>query len=174
MYMSSQADFSPNRVNPLYYVTFTTATLCASFILYQGFNTTDAVNTLSLLSGFLVIFTGVYLLNLSRGDPDGHRLLRGGNLEDGVPTDGLATLHTRRSMQSRQSVEVLRRASLNAAFSSPRGDTEGLMHSYDEDNQALRLTHLAVDVDEEGVVSPHQITNGVTRKYSGNFKGHDR
>src|SRR5271154_4464066 len=71
------SQFSTSIVNPLYYVTFTTATLCASFILFRGFNTSDAVNTLSLLSGFLVIFTGVYLLNLSRGDPNGHRLISG-------------------------------------------------------------------------------------------------
>ncbi|KAG8425743.1 hypothetical protein J3459_009709 [Metarhizium acridum] len=64
------ASFPTNIVNPLYYVTFTTATLCASFILFSGFNTTDPVNTLSLLCGFLVTFTGVYLLNLSRGDPN--------------------------------------------------------------------------------------------------------
>ena len=58
-------------VNPLYYVTFTTCTLTASFILFGGFNTTDAINTISLLCGFLTIFTGVYLLNLAREDPDG-------------------------------------------------------------------------------------------------------
>ena len=57
-----------HSVNPLYYVTFTTAVLSASFILFQGFNTTDRVNTVSLLSGFLIIFTGVYLLNLSQND----------------------------------------------------------------------------------------------------------
>lgn len=81
-----------------------------------------------------------------------------GNIEDAVPTDGLATLHTRRSMQARQSVEA-HRASLNAVF-SPRGDTEGLMHSYDEENQALGLTHFAVDNGEEDVESPHEIANG--------------
>ena len=79
------------RVNPLYYVTFTTATLCASFVLFQGFNTADAVNTISLLCGFLVIFTGVYLLNLSRGDPDGHTLLNG-KVSNGIPTDGIASI----------------------------------------------------------------------------------
>lgn len=53
-------------MNPIYYVFFTTATIVASAILFQGFNTTDAVNTLSLICGFLVIFMGVYLLNISR------------------------------------------------------------------------------------------------------------
>jgi len=57
--------FSTNVVNPIYYVTFTTATIVASLILFQGFNTTDAVNTISLLDGFLVTFIGVHLLNTS-------------------------------------------------------------------------------------------------------------
>ena len=110
-------------VNPLYYVTFTTFTLIASFILFRGFNTNDPVNTISLLCGFLTIFTGVYLLNLSREDPDGvstgihrHRRIsnssddidegRGKYFEvDGIPTDGLGAIQTRLSIQARRSME---------------------------------------------------------------------
>lgn len=96
-------------VNPLYYVTFTTCTLTASFILFQGFNTTDAVNTISLLCGFLVIFTGVYILNLSRDDPEGIKHMQGAvhskREVDGIPTDGFAGPLTRRSMQLRRSSE---------------------------------------------------------------------
>ncbi|RKP31536.1 DUF803-domain-containing protein [Metschnikowia bicuspidata] len=62
--------FETSIVNPLYYVTFTTFTLAASFILFQGFNTTSAVNIISLLIGFLIIFSGVYLLNISRSNED--------------------------------------------------------------------------------------------------------
>lgn len=62
--------FDTSIVNPLYYVTFTTFTLAASFILFQGFNTTSAVNIISLLIGFLIIFSGVYLLNISRSTED--------------------------------------------------------------------------------------------------------
>jgi magnesium transporter len=91
--------FDTSIVNPLYYVTFTTATLCASFILFKGFNTTDASNTISLICGFLIIFSGVYLLNISRGDPDGRSLLPAKSL-DGMPMDNtVAALQTRRSMQ---------------------------------------------------------------------------
>lgn len=57
---------SRHSVNPIYYVFFTTATIIASAILFQGFNTTSAVNTISLICGFLIIFMGVYLLNISR------------------------------------------------------------------------------------------------------------
>src|SRR5436305_8262214 len=125
------SQFSTTIVNPLYYVTFTTATLCASFILFRGFNTSDAVNTLSLLCGFLIIFTGVYLLNLSRSDPNGHKLLRGKDSE-GVPTDGIAGIQTRRSMQSRRSLDPHRLSTGSIGYG--RGDRDSLIHSYDEEN----------------------------------------
>lgn len=159
------------RVNPLYYVTFTTATLCASFILFRGFNTTDAVNTISLLSGFLVIFTGVYLLTLSHGDPNGHHLLNG-IAEDGVPTDGIAGLQTRHSMQTRRSMEA-RRISAGTASHGIRGDREGLIRSYDEENGGFGLTDLTEDSDEEAS-SPHRNVNGRSDHNHRNLKGHDR
>ncbi|KAI9852494.1 MAG: hypothetical protein M1838_000588 [Thelocarpon superellum] len=147
------SQFSTSLVNPLYYVTFTTATLCASFILFSGFNTTDAVSIISLLSGFLVIFTGVYLLNLSRGDPDGHTLLNGDG-PDGVPTDGIAGIQTRRSMQARRSsIENHRRGSGSVSYG--RGDREGLIHAYDEENGAFGLTDLAEESDDAADVKPH-------------------
>lgn len=144
------SQFPTQIVNPLYYVTFTTATLCASFILFKGFNTTDAVNTLSLLCGFLVIFSGVYLLNLSRKDPDGHQLANGKAIgEDAVPTDPLSGLSTRRSMQARRSLDPHRRSSsLTSNFSLQgiqvrRGESAGLMHSYDVEQGAFGLSELA-------------------------------
>ncbi|KAL8779954.1 MAG: hypothetical protein Q9194_001173 [Teloschistes cf. exilis] len=146
------SQFSTSLVNPLYYVTFTTATLCASFILFRGFNTTDAVNTISLLSGFLVIFTGVYLLNLSRGDPNGSKLL-GGKGEDGIPTDGITGLQTRASMQTRRSVDARETSSGSTGFGS-RGDREGLIHSYDEENGGFGLTDLAEDSEEDDETRP--------------------
>lgn len=158
-------------MNPLYYVTFTTATLCASFILFQGFNTTDAVNTISLLSGFLVIFTGVYLLNLSRGDPNGHRLSDGSD-EDAIPTDGIASLQTRRSMQTRRSVDAHRVSSASAGFGS-RGDREGLIHSYDEETGGFGLTDLTEDSDEDGAALRRSM-NGQTNNINRPPKGHNR
>lgn len=67
--MPDSADAS---VNPIYYVGFTTCTIIASAILFQGFNTTGGVNTVSLLCGFLIIFMGVYLLNISRQSEPPH------------------------------------------------------------------------------------------------------
>jgi multidrug transporter EmrE-like cation transporter len=149
------SQFSTSIVNPLYYVTFTTATLCASFILFRGFNTTDAVNTISLLCGFLIIFAGVYLLNLSRGDPDGHRLLNGKIPdEDGIPTDPITGLQTRRSMQSRRSLDPHRRSS-SLTFSpggvrNVSGESAVLMHNYDMEHNAFGLSDLVEDPEEVG------------------------
>ncbi|TQN73925.1 putative magnesium transporter NIPA4, partial [Colletotrichum shisoi] len=122
------AQFPTNIVNPLYYVTFTTATLCASFILFGGFNTTDTVNTISLLCGFLVTFTGVYLLNLSRSDPNGHKMIAGRGGDDATGTDMISTIQTRLSMQARRSQDPHR-----LSIGSRHGDTTGLMRAYDEE-----------------------------------------
>lgn len=140
--------FSTSIVNPLYYVTFTTATLCASFILFGGFNTTDAVNIISLLCGFLITFSGVYLLNLSRADPDGRTLLSTKMDDDGIPTDGITGYQTRRSMQSRRSYDPHRRSTSSAFFASP-SDREALIHSYDAENGSVGLADLPENVDGE-------------------------
>ena len=51
------------RVNPIYFVFFTTATIIASAIMYRGWHTANPVNTASLICGFIIIFIGVYLLD---------------------------------------------------------------------------------------------------------------
>lgn len=142
------SQFSTNLVNPLYYVSFTTFTLVASFLMFKGFNTSDAVNTISLLCGFLVTFSGVYLLNLSREDPDGRTLLGQagpselhGEFEEGIPTDAMAVWGTRRSMQLRRSSAEhgrvsgghSRRHSWGSASAGGRrslGDREALMDGF--------------------------------------------
>ena len=92
----------------------------------------------------------MYLLNLSQGDPDGHRLLNG-TIDDGVPTDGIASLQTRRSMQSHRGLEPGRLSNGSIAFSprSPRGDREGLIHSYDVENGGFGLSDLTEDSERE-------------------------
>jgi len=71
--------FPQSIVAPIYYVTFTTAVLTASFILFEGFNTTELVDitgiikTIRLLCGFLVIFLGVYLLTFSGSNSEGDK-----------------------------------------------------------------------------------------------------
>lgn len=78
----------------MYYVGFSSATIVASLILFQGFNTTDGTNTLSLLCGFIVTFLGVHLLNLSR-KPDGEHHSA---LESGI-------INPRLSLQGRMSID---------------------------------------------------------------------
>lgn len=46
--------------------------------------------------------------------------------EDGVPTDGLASFQTRRSMQSRRSSSSI--------YFNGNGDREGLIHAYDAEH----------------------------------------
>ena len=68
-------------MSPIYYVTFTTAVLTASFVLFQGFHITDLLQTTLLLCGFLVIFLGIYMLNFPSKDLDSpeFELLTGGS-----------------------------------------------------------------------------------------------
>ncbi|KAK0621348.1 magnesium transporter NIPA-domain-containing protein [Bombardia bombarda] len=140
------SQFPTNIVNPLYYVTFTTATLCASFILFSGFNTTDVVGTLSLICGFLVTFTGVYLLNLSRTDPHGTKQLGRRAGGDSTGTDMISSLQTRMSMEARRSQG--HRVSIGSNRAG--GDRDGLIRAYDEEEAAgFGLTDLAEDTDEE-------------------------
>ncbi|KAK1855089.1 DUF803 domain membrane protein [Colletotrichum chrysophilum] len=155
------AQFPTNIVNPLYYVTFTTATLCASFILFGGFNTTDTVNTISLICGFLVTFTGVYLLNLSRSDPNGHHLVAGRGGSDAMGTDMVSTIQTRLSMQARRSTDP------RMSIGSRHGDTTGLMRAYDEEAGAeFGLTDLADDSDDE---IDHRRGNGSANGHSKSY-----
>lgn len=154
----------------MYYVTFTTCTLVASFILFKGFNTSDAVNTISLLCGFLTIFTGVYLLNLSREDPEGHGHMQLNNNSrfdlDGIPTDSMSAPLTRRSMQARRSSEAHRRSgSLSLSFADRRSndrDREGLMHNYDVEASTANFGLADIESDDED--TPRQ--NGRAHKVS--------
>lgn len=151
-----------NSVNPLYYVTFTTCTLLSSFMLYRSFNTSGAVNTLSLLCGFLTIFAGVYLLNLSREDPDGLTSgIKHGEADgrgkyaevDGIPTDGITGLQTRLSMQARRSIDGENVGHGRTNSWSLRSPITGGVHRRSQENlmydlEAHSLTDLAEDSDE--------------------------
>jgi hypothetical protein len=139
-----------SRVNPLYYVMFTTATLCASFILFKGFNTTNAVNTISLLSGFLVIFSGVYLLNYSRSNQESYSDMENYTLRDSFPLENgvSAGMQARRSMQHRRSTgSMLRQGSLG----TPK-QREATLREALEEEENLGLTQL----DDLEDISPRQ------------------
>ncbi|KAI8894467.1 magnesium transporter [Globomyces pollinis-pini] len=55
--------FSTNRVTPIYYVFFTSATIVASIILSQGVKRSTPVEMLSVLVGFMTTFIGVFMVN---------------------------------------------------------------------------------------------------------------
>ena len=78
----------------MYYVGFSTATIIASIILFQGLNTDDPANSISLLAGFITTFLGVHLLELSRssGRDDGY-VRAGRNGAIGEDAIGLETLY---------------------------------------------------------------------------------
>lgn len=52
--------FSTSVVTPVYYVFFTTATIAASVILFQGVSDATAVEVASIMCGFLTIFIGIF------------------------------------------------------------------------------------------------------------------
>ncbi|KAG0006236.1 hypothetical protein BGZ80_005328 [Entomortierella chlamydospora] len=81
--------FSTNVVMPIYYVMFTTATITASVILFQGFNTTSTVNVVSLFCGFGTIFSGVLLLNNAQ-HPAVESHGKGGSITNGTGGHGFA------------------------------------------------------------------------------------
>ncbi|KAK0553648.1 hypothetical protein OC846_000478 [Tilletia horrida] len=61
--------FNTAMVTPTYYVLFTTCTLISSIVLFQGLQA-SAVAIMTIVLGFLVICSGITLLQLSKVDPD--------------------------------------------------------------------------------------------------------
>jgi hypothetical protein len=142
----------------MYYVGFSSCTIVASLILFQGFNTTDAANTFSLLTGFIVTFLGVHLLNLSRipesplDHPNGHSTLEGG------------LMNPRLSLQGRMSLDGWNGPGVDGGIdtdmvgSLPRGSRHGRQNSLYR-SQTTTLFNAFEGSDGEvslGPVSPHR------------------
>ncbi|KAL3480066.1 magnesium transporter [Aspergillus californicus] len=62
----AMSEFPASLVNAMYYVAFTTCTLSASIIFYQGLNTSNWTSIISMMCGFLLNFAGISLLTLSK------------------------------------------------------------------------------------------------------------
>ncbi|KAJ7074981.1 magnesium transporter NIPA-domain-containing protein [Mycena belliarum] len=139
--------FSVNLVNPLYYVGFCSATIVASLILFQGFNTTDATNTFSLLCGFIVTFLGVHILNVSMLEESAQAI-------DAVP--GGVTLEGRLSLDGWHGI---RRDSMSLGLPSPRGhgrrsslyraQSSTLFNAFGGEGEALGLQRLREEDEED-------------------------
>lgn len=81
---------------------------------------------------------------------------------DGIATDPLSGISTRRSMQARRSNDPHRMSMGSNGFG--RGDREGLIHAYDEEeNVGFGLADLAEDSDDDPL--PPRTMNG---KINGN------
>lgn len=140
----------------MYYVCFSTATIVASLILFQGFETTEASDTLSLLAGFIVTFLGVHLLNISRKpDPvelDGHHSA----LESGI-------MNPRMSLQGRMSIDGWNGAAgteLGGTSTVPghgrrsslyRSQTTTLFNAFEEEegHESVALSKLPEEADDD-------------------------
>ncbi|KAJ7249447.1 magnesium transporter NIPA-domain-containing protein [Mycena rebaudengoi] len=134
-YNKALDSFSVNLVNPL-------ATIVASLILFEGFDTTDATNTFSLVCGFIVTFLGVHVLNLSMLEESAIQA-------DDLETGGGVTLEGRLSIDGWHGIRRDppltprsahgRRSSLYRAQDHASGENVGLSRLREEDDgQALR------------------------------------
>lgn len=100
------------------------------------------------------------MLNVSRTDPEGNKMVSG---TDGIATDPLSSLSTRRSMQARRSNDPHRMSMGSNGYG--RGDREGLIHAYDEEeNAGFGLADLADDSDDD--LPPPRAMNGKINGHS--------
>lgn len=164
-----QCNFDPYslcsiRVNPMYYVGFSTATIVASLILFQGFNTTDGTNTMTLLAGFIVTFLGVHLLNLSRKpDPpslsDGHSTLETGLLNPRISLQGRPSLDGWSGVSEHRPDVVYPSSRHGRRSSLYRAQSAALFNSFEEDGRGdVPLSQLREsDEDEVDVESDSDV-----------------
>ncbi|KAG1748033.1 magnesium transporter NIPA-domain-containing protein [Suillus occidentalis] len=175
--------FSTNVVNPMYYVGFSTATIVASLILFQGFNTTDGTNTVTLLAGFIVTFLGVHLLNLSRKPdppsmPNGHSTLESGLMNPRISLQGRMSLDGWGGVSEIQPDGALQSSGHGRRSSLYRAQSTALFNAFEEEETAdnMPLAQLREseeeyeydsDVDERTRLhSEHRIRPSVSRSHS--------
>ena len=143
---------------------FTTATILASFLLFSGFNTEGAGPAVTLLGGFVVIFTGVYLLNLNRlVDPVTQQPRMSLMTGEGVAGTGRLSEHRERLLGNAGDYRLsMSGRSHGGSFNHGHGihgrrDSEGssvLFNAY-ENQEEMGLTRLNESDDEsEDAMSP--------------------
>ncbi|KAJ5920038.1 hypothetical protein N7516_010896 [Penicillium verrucosum] len=99
----AMGQFPASLVNAMYYVGFTTCTLSASIIFYQGLNTSNWTSIISMICGFLLNFTGISLLTLSKTASPSEK---GMDSVRGFNTQSLELSHGRYSHVRTSSVEI--------------------------------------------------------------------
>ena len=75
--------FGNNEVVPVYYTTFTLASVGAGAVVYSEFSCLDVVHTVLFMFGCLFTFAGVYLVASGRGDAKTDKFKGGKRLMDG-------------------------------------------------------------------------------------------
>lgn len=141
----------------MYYVGFSTATIVASLILFQGFNTTDGTNTVTLLAGFIVTFLGVHLLNLSR-KPDlpkanGHSTLESGLMNPRMSLQGRPSLDGWGGTSELRSDGVLHSSNHGRRSSLYHAQSNTLFNAFEEEDVvvSMPLSRLRESEEEEDV-----------------------
>jgi hypothetical protein len=108
-----------------------------------------------------VTFTGVYLLNLSRGDPSGTKSLAARRTGDATGTDMISSIQTRISMENAR-----RSLGHHSRGHSIGSDRAGLIQAYDEEEAGgFGLTDLAEESDEDAdpkspMIGSHHAAHG--------------
>lgn len=142
-------------VNPMYYVGFSTATIVASLILFQGFNTTGGTDTMTLLAGFTVTFLGVHLLNLSRQadtpKANGHSALEGGLMNPRMSLQGRPSLDTWGGTSELRSDGVLQSSGHGRRSSLYRAQSNTLFNTFEEEDGVVSMPLSQLRESEEDV-----------------------
>src|ERR1700761_1167164 len=161
------------RVNPIYYVGFTSCTIFASFILFQDFYVIDTLNSVSLVAGFLITFFGVHLLNYSLDRSDipmnGHLPLENGLMNPRISLSGRLSMdgwgnHRRSSSFSGPAPGSAR----SAAFGGRAHQSGTLFNAYDDEHGGVRLNSLHeteeddLDLDDSNELT--QLRSGKDRR----------
>lgn len=127
----------------MYYVGFSTATIVASLILFQGFNTTSGADTVTLLAGFIVTFLGVHVLNLSRRpDPpkeNGHSALESGLMNPRMSLQGRPSLDNWGGTSELPSDGVLNSANHGRRSSLYRAQSNTLFNTFEEEDGVVSM-----------------------------------
>lgn len=132
-------------MNPIYYVGFSTATLVASVIMFQGFNTNDPAKSISLLAGFVITFIGVHLLEISRKPANYHTANGHSTLEGGL-------MNPRLSISGRMSIDGWEGAAGTPIGSAPPRSASGHLRRSSGNRQgAMLFDALEEDVGENSV-----------------------
>jgi hypothetical protein len=143
------------RVNPLYYVGFSSCTILASLILFQGFNTTGGTNTISLLAGFAVTFIGVHVLNISRKpEPapreNGHSALESGLMNPRLSLQGRMSLDGWNGVSDTRGEGVMNSSGHGRSSSLYRAQSTTLFNAFEEDGpDAVALDDLHEEEEDD-------------------------